>query len=84
MKDGLSVNGLWKLPLLWKSAQDADSHKQLEKVCAQNAPTFSQLPQARRRLINMGNEERGNELSGEGHLEDLVPATLQGFDAGEL
>ena len=40
MKDGLSVKGLWKLPLLWESAEDADSHKQLEKASLEDARLF--------------------------------------------
>src|SRR5436305_6427092 len=32
--------GLWKLTLLWKSAKNADSHKQLEKTRAKSARSF--------------------------------------------
>jgi hypothetical protein len=27
----INVNGLWKMPSLWKSANSADSHRDLEK-----------------------------------------------------
>jgi len=52
--------GLWKLSLMWKSAQNADSHMSLEKSSRQRS-TFPQLPQARRRLKNKQYKKREPE-----------------------